>query len=212
MSEPFNITKTLLNWRYAVRRFSNKKAPLYKINTLLSMTGLSASSYGLQPYKILVIENVDVKSELLSYSYGQTKVRDNSHLLVLTADMSSTSRMIDNYITKLIRGTQLSVAKGAKMRESMLAGVGGMSTDEQYQWASEQVSIAMGTLLLSAASLGIDSCPMGGFDKTGFDSVLKLHQQELKTVLICPIGYRHEADLQLPKIRKSLTEFVKVVS
>ncbi|TMP42523.1 NAD(P)H-dependent oxidoreductase [Pseudoalteromonas citrea] len=199
-----------LTWRYAVRRFSDKKVSKTDLQQLLTMTGLSASSYGLQPYKVIVIENPQVKKSLVGHSYGQHKIAENSHLLVLAADMSNVTDMVLGYMQSLSKKGHLTVTQRQTMQENMLASLTTMTIEQQFQWASVQASIALGTLLVSAASLEIDSCPIGGIDGDGYDDVLGLPMRDLKTVIAVPIGYRHSDDVNAhtPKIRKSLEQLV----
>lgn len=174
------------------------------------MTGLSASSYGLQPYKIIVIENPKIKESLLAHSYEQKKVAANSHLLVLAADMSNVVTMVSSYMQSLAKTTGITALQQQAMRENMLASLANMDPEQQFQWASAQVNIALGTLLVSAASLGIDSCPIGGIDGRGYDEVLALPERNLRTVITVPIGYRHEDDVSAnaTKVRKALHELI----
>ncbi|MBQ4849667.1 NAD(P)H-dependent oxidoreductase [Pseudoalteromonas sp. MMG012] len=201
---------TYLNWRYAVRQFSDKKVSQQCLAQLLTMTGLSASSYGLQPYKIIVIENPALKKTLVAHSCGQEKVSTNSHLLIFAADMSDIRTMIQHYFSVFSHVSTISAPKMKVMEENMRDALTAMTAEQQFHWASQQVNIALGTFLVSAASLGVDSCPVGGIDTKAYDDVLKLGEQHLKTVLACPIGYRHRNDQSADavKVRKPLSELV----
>ncbi|KAF7764561.1 nitroreductase / dihydropteridine reductase [Pseudoalteromonas citrea] len=209
MNTELNVSQSL-TWRYAARRFSDKKVSQTALEQLLTMTGLSASSYGLQPYKIIVIENPKIKESLLAHSYEQKKVAANSHLLVLAADMSNVVTMVSSYMQSLAKTTGITALQQQAMRENMLASLANMDPEQQFQWASAQVNIALGTLLVSAASLGIDSCPIGGIDGRGYDEVLALPERNLRTVITVPIGYRHEDDVSAnaTKVRKALHELI----
>jgi nitroreductase len=209
MNTHLAVSKSL-TWRYAVRRFSDTKVSQTDLSQLLSMMSLSASSYGLQPYKVIVIENPNIKESLFKYSFGQKKIAENSHLLVFAADMSNVNKMVSTHIQNIENERHLSARQLQTMRENMLANLTGMDFERQYQWASEQTHIALGTLLVSAASLGIDSCPIGGINHDGFDDVLELSVRDLKTVIAVAIGYRHFEDTSAHalKIRKSIEQLV----
>ncbi|CAM4189796.1 NAD(P)H-dependent oxidoreductase [Pseudoalteromonas byunsanensis] len=200
----------VMYWRYAVRKFTNQLVSDDFIKQLLNDTRLSASAFGLQPYKILVIQNPERKEQLLEASYNQQKVKENSHLLVFVADMSCVEEMINQYTKRMWLYNDWSCKKQTSMKQNMLAALSHMNKEEQYQWASKQAYIALGTLLVSAASLKIDACPMSGIDTQRYDDILQLKALNLKTVAICPIGYRHPLDTAASanKVRKPLEELV----
>ncbi|WP_105169620.1 NAD(P)H-dependent oxidoreductase [Pseudoalteromonas sp. T1lg23B] len=210
MNEAAQNLHEALYWRYAVRKFSNQLVSDGLIKQLLNDTRLSASAFGLQPYKILVIQNHQLKGRLLEASYNQQKVLENSHLLVFVADMSCVEEMINQYTKRMWLYNDWCCKKQTAMKQSMLAALSGMNEEQQYQWASKQAYIALGTLLVSAASLKIDACPMSGIDTQRYDEILRLCPQNLKTVAICPIGYRHPLDssANANKVRKPLEELV----
>ncbi|NOU50365.1 NAD(P)H-dependent oxidoreductase [Pseudoalteromonas sp. JBTF-M23] len=209
-AESFTHLQPMLQWRYAVRRFSDEIVSDAKLNQILKDTRLSPSSFGLQPYKLLVITDNEIKNKLVEASYGQEKIAQNSHLLILSADMSSITTMVEQYILRYSLHTDLIGKKLSAMKQTMLSAVSGFDVQQQYQWASEQAYIALSTLLLSAASLKVDACPVGGIDKAKYDQILKLDQAKLKTVIACPIGYRHPLDYvaHVNKVRKPIEDLV----
>ncbi|CAH9062433.1 Putative NAD(P)H nitroreductase YfkO [Pseudoalteromonas sp. CIP111854] len=209
-SESIHTLQDTLYWRYAVRRFSNKQVSDETLTEILNNTRLSASSYGLQPYKIIVIKDHTLKNQLVEYSFGQNKVADNSHLLVFAADMSCITTMIDNHTQRYSLYNDLSDERLISIKNSMLDALSSLTTDKQYKWASEQAYIALSTLLISAASLQIDTCPIGGIEHQEYDRILDLDGLQLKTVIACPIGYRHPFDYSALryKIRRPLNELV----
>jgi len=206
----FTELSKALNWRYAVRRFSDEIIESEKIEQLLSVIGLSASSYGLQPYKILLIKSKTLRQSLVEHSMGQDKVLNSSHLIVLAAETKSGSELVDRYIQQFstIRGVPVKDLSG--MRKHFQGAIDAMSESERLEWAHQQAYLALGNLLTSAALLNIDACPMGGFDKQGYDRVLRLEQLGLTSTVICAIGYRHSQDSEAfsPKVRFSRDQLV----
>ncbi|MBD1583885.1 nitroreductase family protein [Pseudoalteromonas sp. S16_S37] len=209
-AESLTHLQPMLQWRYAVRRFSDEIVSDTKLNQVLKDTRLSPSSYGLQPYKLLVIKNREIKDKLVEASYGQEKITLNSHLLVLAADMSPITEMVEQYVLRYSLHNDLIGKKLNAMKQTMLSSVAKFDKPTQYQWASEQAYIALSTLLLSAASLKVDACPVGGIDKDKFDQILELDKFRLKTVIACPIGYRHPLDhvAHANKVRKPIEDLV----
>lgn len=192
-----------LHWRYAVKQFSDKKVANEELNTLLEATRLSASSYGLQPYKIIVVESAAIRKQLLPYSYGQDKIAKSSHLVIFAAHSDIGDATVDRYIERHAKITDKSHDQLSRFSAHMKAALGNKTPEQQQDWAHQQAYIALGTFLTCAAQMKIDSCPMTGINKAGYDSVLGLDKKGLTTSVICPIGYRHKDDSQAqsPKIR-----------
>lgn len=202
-----------LNWRYAVKRFSDEKLATTDVKALLDMTRLSASSYGLQPYTILVVESPEVRQALLPYSYGQDKVYHSSHLIVFAAQTAIGDVTVERYIDKLAAVANKSHEDLNPYATHMKQSLAGMAPEQKQEWAHQQAYIALGNLLTCAAMMQIDSCPMTGFEREGYDAVLKLEEKGLTTTVICPIGHRHPEDLQAfsPKVRFDYHEIVMEV-
>jgi len=202
-----------LNWRYAVRRFSEQRLDDDKIRDLLAATCLSATSYGLQPYRIVVVDDVETRKQLLPYAMGQDKVVDCSHLVVLAVQSTIDDGLIDRYISSVaeVRGVSLDQLQG--LADHIKAVFAGKSHEQKKAWAHQQAYIALGTLLTAAAVMKVDSCPMTGFEAEGFDHVLGLTEMGLASSVICALGTRHHEDVSayLPKVRYSQSEMVMVV-
>ena len=199
-----------LNWRYAVREFSNADVPETLINTLLEATRLSPSSYGLQPYKLIVVRSRAVRARLLKHSYGQEKVLKSSHFVVFAAETKIGDDTVDRYAKMLsTQRTTLSPDTLGYIAH-IKAALSSMTEDQQQQWAREQAYIALGNFLTSAAILGIDSCPMTGFDGLGYDLELGLAQKGLAAVAVAALGQRSPSDQtsSLKKIRRTRDDFV----
>ncbi|WP_372996613.1 NAD(P)H-dependent oxidoreductase [Marinobacter sp.] len=199
-----------LDWRYAVREFSPEKLSAHTVETLVDAARKSASSYGLQPYKILVIESKAVRQDLLAYSFGQQKVLDCSHLIVFAAQTDIGDHTVDRYVTQFVKTRGVPVEDISGYVRHMKQALEAKSRLEKQAWAHQQAYIALGTLLTAAASMRIDSCPMTGFDHRAYDEVLGLAELGLESSAIVALGYRSARDKSsgLPKVRFDYDDLV----
>lgn len=200
-----------LEWRYACKKFDDSKFLLTKqIDILKSSFNLTATSFGLQPIKLLVIKNKKLQSSLVEYSFGQSQVANASHLLIICIQDYFTLDDIDNYfdLEKKIRGTSEKILK--PYRDQLKQIFENKSTIEKQKSAINQAYIALGNLMTVCALEKIDACPMEGFNAQKFDDILGLRKQNLKSVLLLPVGYRAEDDFMstLKKVRKPIIETV----
>lgn len=185
-----------LNWRYAVKVFSEQKLGQKQVTQLLEATRLSPSSYGLQPYKILVVESQSLRERLLPLAYGQEQVVTGSHLIVFAARTDIGPHLAAEYVQQASKYDDIpgsSLANYAAMVEDAIKA---MDDTQALQWAHQQAFVALGNMLTSAAMMKIDTCPIGGFDAQGFDQILGLAEKNLATTVICPIGIRDPQDKQ----------------
>ena len=199
-----------LDWRYAVREFSPEKLDAHTVETLVDAARKSASSYGLQPYKILIIGNKSVRKDLLAYSFGQQKVLDCSHLIVFAAQTDIGDHTVDRYVTQFEKIRSVPAAEISGYVTHMKEALASKSQAEKQAWAHQQAYIALGTLLTAAASMRIDSCPMTGFDHNAYDDVLGLAELGLESSAIVALGYRSARDRSsgLPKVRFDYDDLV----
>ncbi|MEI6042627.1 MAG: NAD(P)H-dependent oxidoreductase [bacterium] len=211
------MTQTLdaMNWRYATKAFdTEKKLSDEQFNNLLEVTRLSASSYGLQPWKIIVVKNPETRTEIKNNSWGQTQVTDASHLVVFAIPTDLNDAFVDKFIgtVSTTRGVDVAnldgysqMIKGAIKSKTEQGGVQAVK-----DWAARQAYVALGTLLTACAVEKIDSCPMEGFDSKKVDELLGLAELGLESVVMCPVGYRSEADTSAndKKVRFSKEEIV----
>ena len=204
-----------LNWRYATKQFDpQRKIGTQDWATVEDALQLSPSSGGLQPWKFIVVTDPAVRAKLLPASYGQAQITDASHLVVFAAKKNFNEADVDAHInhTAGIRG--VSPAALAPFRDILVGGIV-KSLDEPARdaWARNQAYIALGNLLTSAALLGIDACPMEGFDRAQYDEILGLSTQGFASAVIATVGYRSPADkyAAAPKVRFPKDEiFVQV--
>ncbi|WP_308364910.1 MULTISPECIES: NAD(P)H-dependent oxidoreductase [unclassified Microbulbifer] len=202
-----------LNWRYAVRQFSDERIDEAQLQQLLTATRMSASSYGLQPYRLIVVESEEMRRRLLSHSMGQEKVVRCSHLVVFAARTDLGERMVDRYMERFaqVRGVPLNELR--KMSDHFKSALAARTPEQNLQWAHRQTYLALGNFLTCAALMGIDSCPMEGFEAEGYDRVLGLAEQGLTTSVISAIGRRDPEDVSagLQKVRFEHRDVVEVI-
>ncbi|MBA3681272.1 MAG: NAD(P)H-dependent oxidoreductase [Bacteroidetes bacterium] len=194
-----------LNWRYAVKRYTNAKVPTNKLNRILEAIRLSASSAGLQPYSILVIENEELKKQLLAAANNQPQVTEASHLLVFATWENITEEKVNNYIQHVATVRDMAL-ESLDVYKNRLLGLTARNAEENFNWAARQTYIAMGTGLVAAADEQVDATPMEGFDSVGFDDILKLKEKGLKSVAIMTLGYRdivNDPTVNFKKVRRS---------
>lgn len=200
-----------LKWRYAVKKFDETKiVDSSKVNLLKEAFNLTATSYGLQPIKLLVIQNKELQSQLVEHSWNQKQVAQASHVLVFCVDTALTGSDVENYFARVkeIRNTPDEVI--TPFKNFLVSKIESQSSEELYAWAKNQAYLAMGNLLTVCAQERIDSCPMEGFVPEKYDEVLNLADKNLASVLVLPIGFRAEDDFMKDqkKVRKNLEETV----
>lgn len=204
-----------LNWRYAVDRFdTEKKVSTQDLQTIAEAFRLVPSSYGLQPLKLLIIENHHLREKLLHVSYNQRQVVDCSHLLVICAFNEITEEIIDDMIRLTGDTHNKSYESLGRYAAFLKRTILPMDPEEMKQWNARQAYIALGHILHTCAQLRVDSTPMEGFQKEAYDEILGLTSRNLHSVVTCPIGYRSIADEQqhLPKVRKATSEVIEFLS
>ncbi|TBN04307.1 NAD(P)H-dependent oxidoreductase [Hyunsoonleella flava] len=200
-----------LQWRYATKKFdSNKTLPEDKLNILKQAFNLTATSYGLQTIKMLVIKDRVLRSKLVEHSYNQKQVLDASHLLVICIQENILNIDVNQYYDNIkdIRETPETILK--PYREGLIDMIAKMSIEERQKWSTNQAYIALGNLMTVCAIEAIDACPMEGFIPSKYDEILELKEQQLKTVLLLPVGYRAEDDIfsGFKKVRKPIEQAV----
>ena len=194
-----------LKWRYATKQFD----PARKIKSndwaaLEEALVLTPSSYGLQPWKFIVVTDQAMRQKLAPVSWGQPQITDASHLVVFAIKKDLSESDIDGYIDRIARVRGIPRESLVTYRDRMVGSViKNMSTEQRRAWAARQTYIALGTFLTSAAMLGIDACPMEGFDPAKYDEVLGLDKKGLSAVVIATAGYRAPGDKysELEKVR-----------
>lgn len=197
------------NWRYATKKFdATKKVSSEDLNFLKEAIRLSASSYGLQPYKVILVETTDLRAKLQPAAWGQSQIVDASHLIVFANITNFGDKEIDEAIQNLTitRGLPADALKG--YGDFMKSKISTLPVEKRNIWTSKQTYLALGNLLNAAAELKIDVTPMEGFEPEQINEILGLEALHLNAAVIATVGYRHEADdtQHYVKVRKSNEE------
>ena len=204
-----------LNWRYATKRFDpTKKIPADTWAALEQALILTPTSYGLQPYRFIVMTDPTKRAELLAHSWNQRQVIDCSHYVVLTARTKMTEADVDRLIQRTADVRNVPVESLSAYRGMMLGDVvHGSRGKTAHEWATRQAYIALGNLMTGAAILGVDACPMEGLVPSEYDRVLDLNGSGYATVVACALGYRAADDkyATAPKVRFEASELVRKI-
>ena len=202
-----------LHWRYAVKLFDGERIiPTATWAALEEALVLSPSSYGLQPWKFLVITDPVLRAELRPHSWNQSQITDCSHLVVFlrqrAVNEQDLQRLLDRTAAERSLPGESLTGYGELMRKDL---VNGPRSQRIGTWASNQVYIALGNLLTSAALLGIDTCPIEGFSPPDYDRILELDPTPYQSCVVCACGYRHGEDryASLKKVRYSAAEMIE---
>jgi nitroreductase len=185
-----------LNWRYATKQFDpNRKIGSQDWATLEDALLLTPSSGGLQPWKFIVVTDSAVRAKLLPASYGQPQITNASHLVVFAAKKNFSEVDVEAFISRTAGARGVSVESLAPLRDMLVGGiVKSMDDPARDAWARNQAYIALGNLLTSAALLGVDACPMEGFNRAQYDETLGLNKQGYGSAVIATLGYRATSD------------------
>jgi nitroreductase/dihydropteridine reductase len=201
-----------LTWRYATKIFDPaRNLGDDQLDTLLECYRLCATSFGLQPGRLLVVEDAELRARLRAAAWNQSQVTDASHLLVLTHRVDVTAAEIDAHVARC--------AASRGVEPAALQGFGGMmkgfvearGPEFVKEWNNRQGYIALGWLMVCCARLGIDSCPMEGFEADKVNGILDLPARGLAVTALLPVGFRSASDsyAATPKTRKPLDELVE---
>lgn len=203
-----------LKWRYATKKFdATKKISKENLETLLEGVQLSASSYGLQPYQIFVIEDSEIRKKLKSAAWNQTQLTEASQVIVFANHKSLDESYVDNYVKNVAETRTLKVEDLKGMSDMIKNSTLQLTDQQQNEWAQKQCYLALGFLLNTAANLKIDVCPMEGFSAEEFDKILGLEEKGLHTAVIACVGYRSEEDnyQHAAKVRKSTEDLFNFI-
>ena len=202
------------NWRYATKKFdATKKVSTEDLETLKKAIQLSSSSYGLQLYKVFIIENPEVRAQLQTVSWGQSQIVDASHLLVFANIVNVQESHIDAYVQNIADTRGLSVEDLKGYSDFMKSKIVPLPVEQKAVWTSKQTYLALGNLLNAAAELKIDVTPMEGFEPEKYNEILGLDKLGLNASLVAAIGYRHEEDAtqHYAKVRKPIEELFETI-
>ncbi len=204
----------LLEFRYACKAFDAEKAltPEEK-QAMFNSLVLAPSSFGLQPWKFVVVETAETREKLREVSWGQGQVTDADLFVVFTVKTQIDETAVDEWMQRLatVRGVELDTLDGYK---TVLMGfISAMSDEQKIDWAKKQAYIALGQLMTSAALLKLDTCPLEGIDPKAYDEILGLESQGLTTAVACAVGHRSAEDkyAEAPKVRFEEADLIQTV-
>ena len=204
-----------LQWRYAVKKFDDTKlVNNNKLEILKQAFNLTATSYGLQPIKLVIVQNKEIQQILVEHSWNQQQVAQASHVLVICIDTELNENDVEDYFDRVknIRNTPDEILNPFK--DYLKELISNKKSTDLISWAKNQAYLALGNLLTVCANEQIDSCPMEGFIPEKYDEVLQLSDKNLTSVLVLPVGFRAEDDFMKnqKKVRKNTAEIVLEIS
>jgi nitroreductase len=200
-----------LRFRYATKQFdAARPIPADAWNALEQALVLAPSSFGLQPWKFLVIDDPELRARLRECSWNQGQVTDAARLVVFTVRTDLTADDVDRFIACLAAAQGKAPSDLKAYRDIVLGFAAGMDAPARQAWNTRQAYIALGQFMASAASIGIDTCPLEGIDPAGYDQVLGLAGSGYATAVACAAGYRSPDDkyAAMPKARFPLGEII----
>ncbi|MCS3531249.1 nitroreductase family protein [Chryseobacterium sp. JUb7] len=198
-----------LQWRYAVKKYSDESVSEDKIDRIIEAINLSASSCGIQPYRLFIITNPELRRRLGEGSFN-TQIHASSHLLVFAGFNKITSDYITDYVEMIQKQRGLESGALNALKNTLIDYFSTQTPEQNAIWSSKQAYIGLGTALIAAAELKVDSTPMEGFDPKLFDEVLGLSEKGLHPSVILTLGYRNSANdylASVPKARLPINEF-----
>ncbi|WP_461534210.1 nitroreductase family protein [Sinomicrobium sp.] len=203
-----------LKWRYATKKFSDKRVSSEDLDKVIEAINLSASSIGIQPYRLFVIDSPSLKKELGENSFN-SQIVESSHLLVFAAFDSIKEGTIDKYLQRVAKERETPAEQLADFKNKISSFLLAQTDNDNFIWSTKQAYIGLGTGLIAAANLKIDATPMEGFDAEKFDEILKLKEKGLKSVVLLALGYRDEENdwnSKLKKVRLPIQEFATIIN
>jgi len=200
-----------LKWRYATKKFdASKRLSEEKLSILKESFNLTATSYGLQPLKMVILSNPDLKKLLVPITMDQAQVENASHVLVICTETKIDSDYIKDHFNLVvkIRSTPREIL--SSFEEYLVSSFSDKQTDELNIWSTNQAYLALGNLLTVCAIEKIDACPIEGFDPDKYDELLQLSEKGLQSVIVLAVGYRADDDMfsGFDKVRRGVDEVI----
>ena len=196
-----------LKWRYATKKMdASKKVSEQNIDYIKEAVQLSASSYGLQPYKILEIKNLELRKELKLFSWNQSQITDASHLFLFCNYLNVIEENVDSLIQLKSEITKIYIDKLSVYGDFVKGKLKEKSETEMFHWTAKQTYIALSNAMNACAELQIDCTPMEGFENHDYNQKLGLTEKGLNACVVLAIGYRdnEDASQNSKKVRKSI--------
>jgi len=200
-----------LKWRYATKKFdASKRLSEEKLSILKESFNLTATSYGLQPLKMVILSNPDLKKLLVPITMDQAQVENASHVLVICTETKIDSDYIKDHFNLVvkIRSTPREIL--SSFEEYLVSSFSDKQSDELNIWSTNQAYLALGNLLTVCAIEKIDACPIEGFDPDKYDELLQLNEKGLQSVIVLAVGYRADDDMfsGFDKVRRGVDEVI----
>jgi len=202
-----------LNWRYATKRMNGTKVPQEKIDRILEAIRLSPTSFGLQPFKVIVVEDAALRERIYNEACQQPQIKEASHILIFAANKNVSAGLVDDYM-QLIAATREIPVEGLSGFRAAFDGIVSGTAEQNFVWTARQAYIAFGVGIVAATNEDVDATPMEGFSTEALDKILGLAEQNLSATTILTLGYRDEKTdtlVNAAKVRKSksaLFEFI----
>jgi len=194
-----NIVESL-NWRYATKKFDvNKKIDKETLAGLLEILRLSPSSYGIQPWKFIIVKNKEILEKIKEIAYGQTQITEASEIIIFANKKNIDDSLVDDYMNFVAKEKNIDVSKLDGFSSMIKGSFKGRSIENLRGWAACQTYLAAGNLLTACAVSSIDACPMEGFDRNKLDLLLGLDSLNLESKMIVAMGYRADDDADASK-------------
>jgi len=196
-----------LNWRYATKKFDpTKKLSTEQLDTIMEAMRLAPSSFGIQPWKFYLVETPAIREEMKAASWGQAQVTDASHFVVVSSRIGLQESDVDRFVDDIKKTRKQSSEDVAQYRDMMIGSVTGMSATDRDSWCARQSYIALGFGLSAAAQMGVDACPMEGFDPAKINDILGIEADGYTARAYMALGFRSpddayatEAKVRFPK-------------
>ncbi|NML58068.1 NAD(P)H-dependent oxidoreductase [Chryseobacterium cheonjiense] len=202
-----------LSRRYSVKKFNNEIIPREALHNILESGKLSASSLGLQPYRILVVESKEMKEKLIPAFYNPSQISTCSHLIVIVSKKSLDENYVNGYFRHISEVRETPSEKLDLFRNSINQHINQKTQDEIFNWAEKQSYIVLANLMYAAAMESIDTCPMEGFRPDLIEEILELNPETEKVTVTLALGYRSEEDhfQYMKKVRKPNEKLFKFI-
>jgi nitroreductase len=211
MSVPPGAVLEQLKWRYATKKFDPARKIDPHLWAKLEQAAVYApSSFGLQPWKFVVVTDPQMRQKLHAVSYSQPQILDASHLIVFAAKNPPRPEDVEAHVARTAEVRAESVESLEGLKKAMLGSLNRMDAAQAHRWAARQCYIALGFFLSAAAMMGVDACPMEGFQPEQYDEILGLKEKGLASVVIATAGYRAPDDkhAEAAKSRFDVSEVV----
>lgn len=203
-----------LNKRYSVKKFDpTKVVSTESLHHILEAARLSASSLGLQPYRIIIVETSEMREKLIPAFYNPSQISTCSHLIAIISKNNIGAEYIGNYFTEISKTREISLESLHPFKQSISNHIERLNTAEVTSWSEKQCYIVLGNLMFAAALENVDTCPMEGYKQDIIDEILGLDTEKEKVAVTLALGYRSEEDdfQNLKKVRKPTEKLFKFI-